>query len=189
VALKEWAVAVRVLDAGQSILLVRKGGIREPGKAFRVREERFLLYPTYEHQRAELLKPQFQGDLQATLDAAPPPTAVTFGHWAQVHQVLEVTDPARLETLSPHHIWSADYARKRLHWKPRQPLAAMLVRVYRLAQPQTIPVLPAYIGCTSWVDLDREVALGAMEPVLPDEVFHREADAIRSALGLLAARV
>ncbi len=54
-ALKEWAVAVRALEKGDTTLVVRKGGIRE--KAFAVEDSRFLLLPGYEHQRPELLKP------------------------------------------------------------------------------------------------------------------------------------
>ena len=187
VALKEWATAIRALDAGASVLLIRKGGIREPGKAFRVREQSFLFYPSYEHQRQELLKPQFHPDLAATLEAAPSPETVTFQHWAQVHEVLEITDPADLDLLSPHHIWSDQYAQKRLHWKPRQALAAMLVRVYRLPRPSTMPVLSRYNGCTSWVDLDGEVPLGDPEPVLPEVQFLQEVASIRDTLGLPAS--
>nr|MBA3388492.1 DUF1802 family protein [Rubrobacter sp.] len=52
-ALKEWAVAVRALERGDTALVVRKGGIRE--KAFAVPETRFLLLPGYEHQRTSLV--------------------------------------------------------------------------------------------------------------------------------------
>ena len=44
-ALKEWAVTVRALAQGQQILLLRKGGIHESGKDFRVIHPQFLLYP------------------------------------------------------------------------------------------------------------------------------------------------
>jgi hypothetical protein len=57
-ALKEWAVAVSALERGETALVVRKGGIRE--KAFAVPQTRFLLLPGYEHQRPELLKPEYR---------------------------------------------------------------------------------------------------------------------------------
>ena len=60
IALKEWAVTVESLAEGQQILLLRKGGIHEEGKDFKVIHPEFLLYPTYEHQRKDLLKPQHQ---------------------------------------------------------------------------------------------------------------------------------
>nr|MDQ5818405.1 DUF1802 family protein [Actinomycetota bacterium] len=56
--LKEWAVTVRALERGDTALVVRKGGIRE--KAFAVKDSRFLLLPGYEHQRPELLKPEYR---------------------------------------------------------------------------------------------------------------------------------
>ena len=57
-ALKEWAVAVKALECGETALVVRKGGIRE--KAFAVPKTRFLLLPGYEHQRPELLKDEYR---------------------------------------------------------------------------------------------------------------------------------
>jgi hypothetical protein len=57
-ALKEWAVAVEALERGETALVIRKGGIRE--KAFAVAKRRFLLLPGYEHQRPELLKPEYR---------------------------------------------------------------------------------------------------------------------------------
>ena len=57
-ALKEWAVAVKALERGETALVIRKGGIRE--KAFAVKDSRFLLLPGYEHQKPELLKPAYR---------------------------------------------------------------------------------------------------------------------------------
>ena len=42
------------------MLDVRKGGLREDGRHFAVRATRVWLYPTAEHQRAELLKPAYR---------------------------------------------------------------------------------------------------------------------------------
>ena len=63
-ALKEWAVAIRALGSGKQVLILRKGGIHKDDKEFRVVHPEFLLYPTYEHQNAELIKEAF-----ARLDA------------------------------------------------------------------------------------------------------------------------
>jgi hypothetical protein len=182
VALKEWAVAQRALDQGQQVVLLRKGGIREPGKEFRVLHPEFLLYPTFEHQRKDLIKSGWQQALARTVGEAPGPDRVTLTHFAQVFRVFEVTDQAAVELLDLYHIWTPDYAQKRLHWKPRKPLAVMAVRVYRLEQPQTLPVLPEYIGCTSWVALAHGVPLGRLTPVLPDSVFLDRVEQVRRAL-------
>ena len=55
-ALKEWAVITQALDRGDQLLILRKGGIKEQKKQFVLEKEDFLLYPTYEHQRQDLLK-------------------------------------------------------------------------------------------------------------------------------------
>ena len=39
--------------AASRFCLLRKGGIHEDGKDFRVIHREFLLYPTYEHQKAD----------------------------------------------------------------------------------------------------------------------------------------
>ena len=67
IALKEWAVAVKALAKGEQILILRKGGIHKADKEFRVVHPEFVLYPTYEHQRAELVKAGSLDDLRQSL--------------------------------------------------------------------------------------------------------------------------
>ena len=76
-----------------------------------------------------------------------------------------------MDDLAPHYIWTKAYAQSRLHWKPMLPLAIMLVRVYRMEQPVTVPYYKEYSGCTSWVEILDHVSLGKLEPVLSDERF------------------
>jgi hypothetical protein len=45
-ASKEWAVICRELAAGRQMVLLRKGGIREPAKGFGVEHREFFLFPT-----------------------------------------------------------------------------------------------------------------------------------------------
>ena len=100
---------------------------------------------------------------------------------------FELRDVAALDSISASHIWSEEYARKRLHWRPTQPLTVALLRVYELQEPQTLPVLAEYSGCKSWVELGHDVSLGLMQPVLSDTVYESRADEVRSILGASAA--
>ena len=52
IALKEWAVAVKALDRGEQIMLLRKGGIREEGKDFVITERTKVCL---QHLRSEVL--------------------------------------------------------------------------------------------------------------------------------------
>ena len=182
VALKEWAVTISALGHGKQLLLLRKGGISEQGNHFRVIYPEFLLYPTYEHQQSDLLKPAHQPELQRTINNSTSPQIITFSHWARVEQVIDLTEEEKLENLFTHHIWASDYADKRLRWKPTKPLSVILLRVYRLEHSQSVPFLPRYGGCSSWVDLAEEISLGSLNPVLSDKDYERNMGAIREAL-------
>ena len=74
-AFKEWAVTIDALARGEQILLLRKGGIHEPDRHFRVEHDRFLFYPGYLHQNAALLKPEYRSRLTAEPDASRAPAA------------------------------------------------------------------------------------------------------------------
>ena len=185
IALKEWAVTVQALAQGQQILLLRKGGIHESGQDFRVIHPEFLLYPTYEHQRADLLKPAHQPALEQLLADRPQADTITFTHFARAEEVIEVAAQERVDDLAPHHIWTDAYAQSRLHWKPMLPLSILLLRVYRLEQPATVPYLNEYGGCTSWVEIMPRIPLGQLAPSLTDAEFQREVDAVKGSLGLV----
>ena len=182
-ALKEWAVTVRALAQGTQVLLLRKGGIHETDKDFRVIHPEFLLYPTYEHQREDLLKEGYQADLRQVLDERRQENQITFTHWARVEETIQVSQQDKVDDLSPHHIWTNEYAQSRLRWKPMLPLSILLLRVYSLENPVSVPHLPEYSGCTSWVDILDRVSLGRLQPVLSDEGFLLQVDEIKGCLG------
>ena len=181
-ALKEWAVTVDALAQGQQILLLRKGGIHEESKDFRVIHPEFLLYPTYEHQREDLLKESHHPHLKTLLAQEHNPNEIRFTHWAKVEELMEVSQQEPVDALSPHYIWTNSYAQSRLHWKPMVPLSVMLLRVYQLEQPAAVPFLPEYQGCTSWVDIVSKVEMGNLQPVLSDQEFQRRVDEIKGCL-------
>ena len=186
-ALKEWAVTCQALGDGEQILLLRKGGIHEDGKDFRVIHREFLLYPTYEHQKADLLRTEHQPALASLLEQPRDGKQITFSHFAVAEEVLEVEDQQKVDDLQPHYIWTTDYAQSRLRWKPMLPLSVMLLRAYRLEAPVIVPWLPEYSGCTSWVEVLTDVPLGRLEPVLTDAEFAARVDAIKGSLGLAVA--
>lgn len=152
-ALKEWAVAIKALREGRQVLLVRKGGIREESRDFRIQARRFLLFPTYEHQRVDLLQPPFVPDLEHVLAEPRDEGRVRIDTWAELTDVFEVTEPWQVEALLPHYCWSQRYAEERLRWRPRKPLLVMAMRAYRLDEPREIASLPEYGGCKSWLQL------------------------------------
>jgi hypothetical protein len=173
-AFKEWAVIVRALLEGEQILDVRKGGLREDGRHFGVQASRVWLYPTTEHQRPELLKPAYRHTIELS-PGSPVGEPITIPGWADIVGVATLTDPDQLARLDSKLIWTFDYAESRLNWKKRDPLWVLVMRVYRLRDPLTVPWNEDYGGCTSWVDLaglpDDPVELPS-EPALSDTAFN-----------------
>ena len=182
VALKEWAVACEALGQGRQVILLRKGGIREEQKHFRVEHEEFLLFPTFEHQRPELVKPVARADLARILAERSALERVEIRYWARVARRFSVSESAELRALAPLHLWSDEYAAERLRWKPRHPLQVLALRVYRLPEPAGLEALPEYGGCKSWLSLAQPVRLEGVRPVLDDEAFGEQLRRVVSAL-------
>jgi hypothetical protein len=183
-ALKEWAVVVHALLEGEQIIDVRKGGLREEGRHFDVPARRLWLYPTAEHQRAELLKPAYRHWIDLA-DAAPVGENITLHGWADIVDVATVSEPEHLEALDSKLIWTDDYASSRLKWKRRDPLWVLILRAYRLESPLTVSWNDEYGGCTSWVDLGglpNDPAMLPSQPALSDVAFEAKHKGIRDAL-------
>lgn len=181
--LKEWAVVIKALDEGKQVLLLRKGGISEPTGEFRVEHDEFFFYPSYEHQKAHLIKPQYQDDLQAVLkEWTPGSSRLPITHFARVTEVLQIRGEEKVNRLSPHYIYTENYAQERLHWNPGAPLYVVLVRVYRLPEPRVIEVRPEYSGCTSWIPVSEALDATGAVPVLSDAEYAARVAAVKAAL-------
>lgn len=169
-SLKEWAVAVKALERGDTALIVRKGGIRE--KAFAVPDTRFLLLPGYEHQREDLVKPEFRGileDLPERSDTGP----LHFTSFAEVVGAYEISEREELDELDEHHMWTPEYAGSRFKWRPKKPLTALVLRTYLLPEEVVLPFRDEYGGCKSWIELAEPVSTEGAYPALSDEDFER----------------
>ncbi len=185
--LKEWAVAVRALERGDMALVIRKGGIRE--KAFAVKDSRFLLLPGYEHQRPELLKPEYRALLE-TIPNLTDGEPLRFTSFAEVWGAYEVSDPELLEAIDPYHIWTPQYAESRFRWRPKKPLMVLVLRTYLLPKPIELPNSEAYSGCKSWIELEQRVSTEGARPALGDEPFGRRvAPALEALRGFEPATV
>ena len=181
-ALKEWASVVEALKEGRQVLLLRKGGIAEKRGAFRVEQGEFSLYPTFLHQDTQYIRPEFHASFDRVRHDTPAAGRVRIDSYAVVEQVIQATDPARLHKLESFHILSPAYVDLRYQYKPENPLAVLLVRVYRLPRPVEFEETKAYRGCKSWVTLDFEIDTAGCAPVLSDGEFLERTLAIRETL-------
>ncbi len=177
-ALKEWNVAVDALERGKTIMLLRKGGIKEEGNRFNVAHDQILLYPTYEHQQPNLLKAEYARQVKPVTSGWHPET-VRIGSWAKITDILQVSDESAVTALLPYHIWNEQFVSDRLKWKPRQPLYILMLRTYQLSTESVIPYRPEYGGCRSWIDLVEPISVEGVVPVLDDAEYTKQTAQIR----------
>src|SRR3712207_6467763 len=195
IAFKEWAVTVRALAEGEQLVTLRKGGIRETSKHFRMEHDRFFLYPTLDHQRHDLVRESYQPELLRALEEGVWPDGESPAHeltmdggidqaeririraWAEVANHWTIEDPRTVDALSPYYVWTTDYAEKRRAWKRRHPLHVVLLRTYRIPRPVTVKVRDDFGGCRSWLEITRDLPFEGT-PVLSDEEFDRASEEI-----------
>jgi hypothetical protein len=182
-ALKEWAVLVDAMARGEIVALVRKGGIREQRAGFSVRHERFLMYPTFFHEKANELAPRFVDRLAASHARTPPAGMIRLELVATVVGLWAVSELERLRAIDGEHglAWSA--VESRFHYKNRPGVQVVAVRVARLASPVVVPEARRYQGCVSWVALDEPVDVSNAEPVLDDASLLMRVARLENALG------
>ncbi|MBA2685778.1 MAG: DUF1802 family protein [Gemmatimonadaceae bacterium] len=183
VALKEWAVLVDAMGRGDLIAMIRKGGIREKRAGFDVRHDRFLLYPTFFHEKVHELDARFHSTLDASHADRPPEGMIQLRYVANVAAVWLVTDLERLRAIDAEHglTWGAVESRFRYRDDPRVHVVA--ARVAKLPAIVTIPETRRYTGCVSWVKLDDDLDVSDAAPVIDEATLARRLGALESALG------
>jgi len=152
-AFKEWAVICRALEQGRQRVILRKGGIVEPGGQFELAHREFLLLPTFLHQSAESLVPEAR-DLLVDIDAdRPPEGTVVFRHRARVIDAVRIESLDDLAHFRGEHVWADHVVAERFHrW--RDELHVLTVGVSALPEPLVLPWRESFAGCKSWVELD-----------------------------------
>jgi hypothetical protein len=183
VALKEWAVLVSAMARGELIAMIRKGGIREHRAGFDVRHDRFLLYPTFFHEKLDELATRFRPMLESVHASTPPAGTIELRYLANVAAVWKVTELERLRAVDAEHglTWGAVESRFRYRDDPRVHVVA--VRLAKLPSVVSLPEVRRYTGCVSWVKLDQDVDVGGATPVIAEDDFAARMRVLEHALG------
>ena len=149
-AFKEWAVICRALITGRQDIILRKGGIVEPGGSFQLLADEFYLFPTFVHQSKDHLIPSAQ-DLLITIDEdRPPEGTVEFRHRIHVTESFTISQPDELAALRPRHVWSDNIVNERFNrWQKN--LHVLVVTVSPVTPVIQIPWDDSYGGCKSWI--------------------------------------
>jgi hypothetical protein len=151
-AFKEWAVICRALARGRQQVILRKGGIVEPGGQFELAHREFLLMPTFLHQSDESLVPEARDLLIDIESDRPPEGAVVFRHRARVTDAIRIESLEELNRFRGQHVWADHVVAERFHrW--RDELHVLTVDISALAEPLVVPWRESFGGCKSWVDV------------------------------------
>lgn len=156
-ALKEWSVIISAMKEGVHHYLLRKGGLADKGQTFKLEHSKFLFFPTYEHQKKEMIQTKYHSIYDKAVLDTPSNELLTIDTWAEVKETREVKTLKDLQKILPYTIWSEEYFQMRLNYKPEKPLFLLLLRVVRLKTPHTISNLRKYGGCRSWVEIEEEL--------------------------------
>ena len=180
-ALKEWDSAVKALSLGKTVLLLRKGGIREVGGKFSVKHRQVLLYPTYEHQNPDLLKPEFANNVETVVSGWHPET-IPINCWAEITHIFALDKVNKVKALLPFLVWNDRFIDERLRWKPKQPIYALCLRVSRLSKTFNIVFSENYGGCQSWIEIQEPIPLHSSTLALTDEKYKEQVRMIQAII-------
>ena len=164
--LKEWATVIRALESGDQTVILRKGGILEVASGFIVESKKFLLFPTFEHQTHESIKPQYHRHLDIAMARKPKDGQNVITSYAEVLAESDVLSDDKIAQLSQFHIWSDPYIATRRRWMPDKPMKAVFLKVFKVPEFE-IPLKSEYQGCKSWIDINANLNSG--EAVLGQE--------------------
>ena len=182
IALKEWASVVQACAHGEQLVLIRKGGLIEPGSGFELVSTLFLFYPTFEHQTANFIRSPNQRYVEDALAHRSSDGQLRLELCGSVVFSTQSREPTLIKRLEPFHIYNDAFLAQRLRWQPEQPLVVAVVRVFPLPSPQRLPLVSRYAGCKSWVDLEQTVSLQGAVPALDDQAFDERLVRIQALL-------
>lgn len=186
IAFKEWAIVVDQLGRGEQILILRKGGISEGRDGFQLEHPEFLLFPTLFHQQRESVIESAQARYDELLPLLPAGDIVRLEFFAKVIDSRRLECLSDAEALRGQHCWRDEVIAARYDWGKARNIFAMTLRVYRLPLPVELPLLPAYGGCKSWIELAKDVPTTSAQPVLDAVSFDQKRARFLAALNSAA---
>jgi hypothetical protein len=177
--LKEWATVCAAIGEGRQIVLLRKGGIYESSGEFELEHRQFVFFPTYLHQRLEMLKPEAQKGFEPRNTE---PDRIQLSLAGEVTDIIELKSRQQADEIDDQHVWTAPLLDMRFNYRPENPLYLLLVRAFRLATPVTVENTPAYAGCKSWVPLDERISTAGARAVMDDTSYQTTRQVILARL-------
>ena len=179
----KWSLAQSVRHSRVPLRFEKStGGLAEGTVGFKLQHDEFVFFPTWEHQHADSIRPEFH----QLLEKVKPPdrNVLEVRYLARVSDVVQPPpEIAAMQKVAGYHIWAEPFIRMRYEYRPDQPVFLVVPQVFRLAQVVRIPRDRRYSGCRSWVTLHQDVEVTGVQAVLPRNEFRSARDALLAELG------
>jgi hypothetical protein len=185
-AFKEWAIIVDALMRGRQIIIFRKGGLIEGRGGFQVEHPEFWLFPTLFHQQRESVLPEAQQRFDEIAHTLPGPDIVRLECFARVEDWRRLDSLGAAHALHGLHAWREEVIEDRFDWGRSKEIHVMAVRIFRLPEPISLPMLESYGGCKSWIELAENVGTDGARAVLDDNAFAAQLRLFRKTLDPVA---
>lgn len=148
-ALKEWNVNIEALKSGLIDMIVRKGGILDPGNAFPILHRQFYFFPTFLHQSAQALRADMR-DRFASLSGAPQKDgSALITVFARVKSVHAAESLEQAAAFQERHLYSTETIESRFHYK--QPGLHFIELEIESIEPFAVADAARFDGCVSWI--------------------------------------
>ncbi len=180
VGFKEWALVGAAIGRGEQSIILRKGGIAEGRDGFSFKHREFFLFPTFFHEQVEKVRRR-EWTLPVQRGGV-----VEFHVFAQVEFSAVVTSWEMAAALEPLHILRREVVEERFRYDAAPGIHLAFIRAFRLEPAWTIPELPGYGGCRSWVRLPEPPGEMERVPVLSDAEHAARREQLQVLLGGVA---
>lgn len=156
--LNEWNATVEALGPAKQTILIRK---------YNTNLKEFLLYPTTSYALKDNYLDSFTNKDFAKANALPKKedTKTEVKYYAKVEKVIEKPS-TRIGAFNDFHIWTRDHVKSYLGSKKAY---IWILRVYKLENPKFLKRTNGML----YANVEKEVCLNNIKPVLSDEKFNK----------------
>jgi hypothetical protein len=182
IALKESALAIRLLGQGKGIALLRDMSPHDETVHGRPRRDEFFFFPTLD----ESLRLGVKAGVQADFDKAAAHHRETIGRvrfsvYAVVRAAAEFTSLDAIDAIYDEHPYQREWVAQQFE-KAGGHLWLWVVRAHVLTSSLSLVERPMYDGSRRWVKLEGPLPTKGARPVVPDDVFARRVASLRNKL-------
>ena len=179
IALKEWAIVCDAIRRGKQLLLFRTGGIEEASGGFELLHRNFWLFPTRFHQTEGLVRQDVLGESKIT--ETDDIGMIPIRDLCRVHSIFQIIDSRKLGQFAAWHILADEVLQERFEYRTPG-LFLIVLRAFQSRDIHWITPKASYDGCRSWVELEQQLSLDDLVPVISDEEFERNLNSIENIL-------